>query len=239
MSGQPAIVFARCFPLNLPEAAWRQREAWLSPEERARAARFYFARHRQSFIAARGGLRQILARELAVAPERLVFRYGPHGKPELEWPPRPDFFFNLSHAGERALLVWTALGAIGADIEHLRPITPGLAERFFAPEEAAALAAQPAAQRQAAFFRCWTRKEAYLKALGSGLALPLDQFVVSLAAGQPAALLRVNADPAEAAQWRLQHLDPAPGYCGAIALRHRDWQLRWQTEPDLSEWAGR
>ncbi|MGH9535745.1 MAG: 4'-phosphopantetheinyl transferase family protein [Terriglobales bacterium] len=223
----PVEVTACCFPLAVPAVALPAMEATLSPDERARAARFYFDRHRRQFIAARGGLRRVLSGLLGVPATQLAFTYGPHGKPRVDSPPQPGFFFNLSHAGEWALLAWTGAGEIGADIERLRPVTPGLAERFFAPAEAAALAAQPEAERAAAFFRCWTRKEAYLKALGSGLAQPLDGFVVSLAAGEPAALREVLGAPHEARHWRLEHLVPVPGYCGAIALRRPEWRLRW------------
>lgn len=225
-----SVVWARCFRLHADEAEVAGLSALLAPDERARAGRFYFARHRRQFIVARGGLRRTLGEQLGVAPERLVFAYGPQGKPELAWPARSGMAFNLSHAGERALLAWTRAGEIGVDIECLRPVTPGLAERFFAPEEAAALAALPAAEQTAAFFRCWTRKEAYLKALGSGLARPLDGFVVSLAPGQPAELLAVRGDPEEARHWRLEHLDPAPGYCAAIAMRRTAWDLQWGIE---------
>lgn len=225
-----SVVWALGFGLEAGEAELAALSALLAPEEKARAERFYFPRHRRQFIVARGRLRRTLGEQLAVAPERLVFAYGPHGKPELAWPARTGLDFNLSHAGERALLAWTGAGAIGVDIERLRPVTPGLAQRFFAAEEAEALAALPVAEQEAAFFRCWTRKEAYLKALGSGLARPLEGFVVSLAPGQPARLLAVRGDPEEARHWRLEHLDPAPGYCAAIALRRAAWQLQWRDE---------
>ena len=222
-----AEVWARCFPLEVSDADLARFAVQLSAEERARAERFYFERDRRSFIAARGGLRTILGGVLQTPPAELEFAYGERGKPRLSGPRGERFFFNLGHSGEWALLAWTRAGEIGADIEKMRPVTEGLAERYFAPEEAAALRALPAGEQEAGFFRCWTRKEAYLKALGSGLALPLDSFVVSLAAGEPAALLAVRGVPDEAAKWRLEHLEPAPGYCAAIALRRREWRLHW------------
>ena len=220
-----AEVWARCFPLEVSDADLARFHALLSAEERARAARFYFERDRRSFTAARGGLREILGGVLQAPPAELEFAYGERGKPRLSRPRREDFFFNLSHSGRWALLAWTRAGEIGADIEKMRPGTEGLAERYFAPEEVAAVRALPAGEREAGFFRCWARKEAYLKALGSRRALPLDSFVVSLAAGQPAALRAVRGAPEEAAAWRLEHLDPPPGYCAAIALRRREWRL--------------
>lgn len=222
-----ALVKAWCFRLDLGAEAHAGLAALLSPEERTRAARFYFERHRHQFTAARGRLRRLLGAELGVPPERLAFSYGPHGKPALAWPAGTGLYFNLSHAGEWALLASTRAGEIGVDIERARPVLPGLAQRFFAPEEAAALAALPPAEQRAAFFRCWTRKEAYLKALGSGLARPLDGFVVSLARDEPARLLAVRGQPREPRRWRLEHFDPAPGYVAAIALRQPAWKLQW------------
>src|SRR5207244_11453763 len=120
---------------------------------------------------------------------------------------------------------------VGIDLEYIRAEVADepIAERFFASREIAALIGLPAPLRAEGFFNCWTRKEAYIKARGEGLTIPLDAFEVSLAPEEPAALLRVDSDPAEASRWSLQALAPGPGYVAAIAVEGRDWQLRcWE-----------
>ena len=147
--------------------------ACLSPDETTRARRFHFEVHRRRFTVARGALRHLLGAYLRRSPESLVFRYGHRGKPEL--PEAPELSFNLSHSEERALLAVSHVAALGVDIERLRPMDDmeAIARRFFSPPEHAALMALAPGERVAGFFRCWTRKEAYLKAVGEGLAIPL------------------------------------------------------------------
>ncbi len=193
----------------------------LSPDELERAGRFHFARDRRRFVAARAGLRRILARYLGQAPQALGFAYGPQGKPRLAAAGAPPYF-NLSHAEGLALVAVTAIGEVGVDLEFPRPIDPGLAARYFAAAEIAALEALPAQERNLAFFRCWTRKEAYLKACGDGVLAPLDRFEVSLDPASPR-VLTIGGDREEAARWQLAHLEPAPGYVGAVALRAVGW----------------
>ena len=117
---------------------------------------------------------------------------------------------------------------IGVDVERIRPDLAGekIAERFFSSREAATLRELPAHMRQKAFYTCWTRKEAYLKAIGQGITLHLDQFEVSVAPGEPAVLLSINGDPKEASYWSLKGLDPGPGYVGALAVKGHGWDLR-------------
>lgn len=206
--------------------------AELSPAELARAGRFHFERDRRRFLRARRALRAIVADYLGTVPGAIEFQYGGQGKPRVAV--APPLYFNLSHSQALALLAMTRLGEIGVDVEWIRPIELEIADRYFAPAEVAALRALPAAEQTAAFFRCWTRKEAYIKARGEGVLLPLDGFEVSLAPGDPAALLRVREDDAEAQRWQFEHLEPAPGYVGAMALRARGWRLR-----DQGWWAGR
>jgi 4'-phosphopantetheinyl transferase len=206
----------------------RRNSLWetLIQEERERARRFYFERHRRRFVVARGMLRTILGRYLQERPECIQLRYGIHGKPVLEG--RSDLHFNLSHSGDAGLLALTRCQEIGVDLEQVRPRDhlEELAGRFFAPPEVAALAALAPAERERAFFQCWTRKEAFLKAGGEGLARPLDSFCVSLGPDDPVRLLTVNGDPTEAARWSLRTLTPWPGYVGCIAIRARDVDLR-------------
>jgi 4'-phosphopantetheinyl transferase len=204
----------------------------LSPDEQGRAERFHFQRDRERFIVARGVLRTILGRYLRTAPEQLSFRYSPYGKPALA----PEFsgemiHFNVSHSHGLALYAFTRGREVGIDLERLRPNVEEeqIAKRFFSPREIAMLRALPRDLRQHAFFLCWTRKEAYIKATGKGLSLPLDQFAVSLTPGHPAALLYTQADPHAALGWSLQDLTPAPDYAAALAVEGHGWSLAcWQ-----------
>jgi 4'-phosphopantetheinyl transferase len=220
-------------PLEQPAA--RVDELWrtLAADERARAERFVFMRDRSHFIVARGILRAVLGRYLGLAAERLAFVYGPHGKPALAETCGGDMLrFNLAHSQGLALYAVTRGREVGVDIEQVRPLPDAvaIARHFFAAQEQEALRALPPGTKQAGFYHCWTRKEAYLKALGDGLARPLDQFSVSLAPGEPARLLTVAGDAREAERWSLRALEPAPGYVGALAAPGHDWQVacwRW------------
>jgi 4'-phosphopantetheinyl transferase len=210
---------------RLAESLW--------PDERARAARFVFPRDRRRFTVARGALRQILAGYLGLAPSALSFAYGPRGKPGLAQPAGLEF--NLAHSHELALCAVTSGRAVGVDVEWLRPMPDllSVARIAFSPAELAALLARPEEDRLATFFRCWTGKEAYIKARGDGLALPLDAFDVSLAADQPLALLANRLDPAEPSRWSLHALAPADGYLGALAVAGPTVSLRpltWTSE---------
>jgi 4'-phosphopantetheinyl transferase len=212
-------------------------ELWhtLDQGERNRAERFRFQRDRERFIVAHGRLRAILGGYLGVAPERLSLCYGAHGKPALAPECGAALSFNMSHAHELALYAIALERSVGVDIEHMRPgiADIAIAERFFSPREVAALQAIPDAERSLAFFTCWTRKEAYIKARGEGLSLPLDQFEVSLTPGAPAALLDVAGDQQERDRWELHALDPGPGYVAALMVEGRGWALHcWQlTDP--------
>ena len=207
----------------------------LAPDERMRAARFYFARDRGHFIVARGMLRAILSRYLKRAPECLSIGYGPHGKPTLAGELDGEaIHFNLSHSHGVAVYAIARGREVGIDIERIRSdvAAPEIAERFFSRQEVAMLQALLSDLQREAFFRCWTRKEAYIKARGEGLSLALDQFDVSLAPGAPASLLGTRPDPSEASRWSLQNLDPAFGYAGALAVEGRCGRLacwQWQS----------
>jgi 4'-phosphopantetheinyl transferase len=184
------------------------------------------------FIASRGLLRVILGRYLKTDPKRLRFCYTLHGKPELaEEAGDETVQFNLSRSQGLALYAFTRCRRIGVDLELISHHhgDERIPERFFSPREVCALRQLPADTQLEAFFNCWTRKEAYIKARGDGLSMPLDQFDVSLAPGEPAALLNTNGDPEETCRWSLQGLTPAPGYVGALAVEGHDWHLSsWQ-----------
>jgi len=204
----------------------------LAADEQARAKRFHFERDRKRFIVARGVLRAILGRHLNRAPECVSFCYSSHGKPALAGESDRDAIrFSVSHSRGVALYAVTRGREVGIDLERIRfdLAVAEIAERFFSPREVAMLRALPTELQQQAFFRYWTCKEAYIKARGEGLSLPLDQFDVSLASGEPAAILGIQQDPSEASRWSLQELTPAPGYLAALAVEGHGWRLTcWQ-----------
>ena len=225
----PAEVHVWRGRLALDPNGLERRRKTLSGDEQARAARYRFLKDRDSFIAARGMLRGILGRYLGRAPETVQFDYGPHGKPALPHEPGGvRLRFNLSHSGGLALCAVASRRELGIDIEHQRPelADESVAERFFSAREVATLRSVPPAQQQAAFFACWTRKEAYLKAVGGGLTIPLDRVEVSLAPGEPAALLCTEAGPADARRWSVCELAPGTGYTAALVVEGHDWQPR-------------
>lgn len=180
----------------------------LALEERDRAHRFRFRRDRRHYIAGRGSLREILSNYLKMEPSAIRFAYNQYGKPMVQG---TDLRFNLSHSGDWAMLAVTRGREVGIDIERVDPrfAEEQIPERFFSPREVAELRALPAREQTAAFFRCWTRKEAYIKARGMGLALDLDSFDVTLGPHDEPALYR-------AGNWSIQNLEAPAGYAAAI-----------------------
>ena len=187
---------------------------------------------RHHYIVARGGLRTLLGHYLNCIPQALRFAYTTYGKPALIDAASPESIrFNLSHSGDLVLYAFTRGRELGIDIEWMRPdfARDQIAEQFFSARENTALRALDASQRVIGFFNCWTRKEAYIKARGQGLSLPLNQFDVSLTPGEPAALLQTHDIPEEASRWTLCALNPGPGYAAALAVEGVDWDLAtWQ-----------
>jgi 4'-phosphopantetheinyl transferase len=212
--------------IGADESRWQQ---VLSSDEVTRAARFHFLRDRQRFVAARAWLRIILAGYLRTDPNSLTFTYSKKEKPSLASSASAgsDVSFNVSHSGGIALLGFTRRREIGVDVEQLRRDSDldAIARRFFSAHEQSQLAALPSVEKVEAFFRCWTRKEAYIKATGDGLSLPLNQFDVSLAAGGNNALVATRPDDSEAGRWLLQEVPAGPGYFAAVCVRGRDWKL--------------
>jgi 4'-phosphopantetheinyl transferase len=211
----------------------------LASDEQARAERFYFHRDRERFIAARGVLRAILGRYLNKAPASLSFCYSSHGKPALVSESGGDALrFNISHSHGVALYAVTRGREVGIDLELVRSglEIEEIAERFFSRLEIATLRALPTDLRRRAFFLCWTRKEAYIKARGEGLSLPLDQFDVSLIPGEPATLMSTRPDSGEALRWSLHELALDPGYAAALAVEgHGRSVAFWQLDEIASE----
>jgi 4'-phosphopantetheinyl transferase len=201
----------------------------LSPDERERAQRFHFERDRHRYIAGRGALRSILARYLGRRPDVFAFLYGKHGKPAL---PETTVQFNLAHSGGLAVLALSHGASVGVDVEEIRAVHDwdGVMNRFFAPAERAGIMALPPADRLLAFFSCWTRKEAYLKATGTGIGISLDSFDVSVDPGSKPRLLRVEENPQEARRWHFQELSLGAKHVGVVALEGpilRVWQFTW------------
>jgi 4'-phosphopantetheinyl transferase len=189
-------------------------ERLLSPDERERAARFVFERDRRQFVVSRGALRVALGAYLERDPAGIAFSYGGRGKPSIA--DEHSVEFNVSHSGDVAVLALARGGPVGVDVEDMdRSVEVGaLAERFFSREEAAHLRDLPEPHRREAFFRCWTCKEAYIKALGDGMAVALDSFSVNVGSGG-AAITRI--DGADPAGWRLSMFHPGGRYTGAVA----------------------
>ena len=200
----------------------------LADEERQRAERFKFDKHRNRFIAARGFMRVMLGRYLQSAPEQIEFAYSDRGKPMLSQGFADTLQFNLAHSGDLALLAISPNGPIGVDVECIRTIkdADGLVARFFSSRENALFQKLSDDQKPGAFFNLWTRKEALLKATGEGIAGPLSEVEVSFLPGEPARLLAIGGDPEKAAQWTLRELKPAAGFIGALAAPSRDIHLR-------------
>lgn len=198
----------------------------LSDDELSRAARFHFDCHRRRFIASRGLLRSLLGRYMSTPPEELVFRYARFGKPALCG--AAPLRFNLSHCGDAMLLAISKDRELGVDIERIDCglNVLALAETVFSKLELATLRAIPPAQRAKVFFNGWTRKEAFVKANGAGLSIPLSAFDVSMLPDQPAALLQTRWERAEAARWSLQALEAPNGFAAALAVKGKLGRLR-------------
>jgi 4'-phosphopantetheinyl transferase len=201
----------------------------LSNEEREKAARFYFQADRERYITSKACQRTVLGAYLGVEPGSLVFDLNPHGKPRLSGEiGATALAFNLSHTLGLGILAVARGVELGVDVENAkaREVDMGIARRFFSPHEVAVLEALPVADQMGAFFVCWTRKEAYIKARGEGLAFPLDKFSVSFSPNQLPALLSNEEDPDETRRWAFYHLDLGPGYAGALAIPARHWTFR-------------
>lgn len=206
----------------------------LSNDERERAARFHFERDRSRFIVARAFLRILIGRYLQKTPSEIQFSYGANGKPFLDAEGDAHLRFNLSHSGGMVLYAVTRGREIGIDLECVNETmkVEAIAGRFFSAREVAGLKSLPQHEKQRAFYACWTRKEAYIKALGEGLSVSLDGFSVSLKPDEPPALLDVQGDPQESSRWRFLEIDPDPRYVAAVAVESRSPLLRCWQFPD-------
>jgi 4'-phosphopantetheinyl transferase len=217
--------------LDYPRDRIAQLRQILSSEERDRADRFHFEADRTRHIVGRGLLRMLIGHCLDIPADQLHFEQGIFGKPRLNLGLSNRLEFNLSHSGKLVLIALCRERAVGVDVAQMRRgmATDAIATRFFSPNERRDLAKVAGDARCAAFFECWTRKEAYVKARGDGLSLRLDEFDVSFLPGEEPRLLETRHDPADARRWTLHALDPGLDYKAAIAVEGADWQLRcWQ-----------
>jgi 4'-phosphopantetheinyl transferase len=210
----------RVFRANLDVAPARLGSLFelLSENERERASRFHFAEHRSQFIACRGILREILETHLEIAAQHVSFVHNSYGKPSV---PDSDLRFNLSHSDGQVLYAVTRGREVGIDIERIDPrfASEQIPERFFSPGEVRQLRALAVDQQTEAFFRCWTRKEAYIKARGLGLSLPLSSFDVSLAPGAPPAFLRGVEN------WALIDVEAPEEFSAALVIEGKQEKL--------------
>jgi 4'-phosphopantetheinyl transferase len=221
----------------LDVSAQQEERFWrlLAPEEQDRARRFHFEHDKTHFVAARGILRTLIGRYLACSPDVVRFTYGKYGKPALLHPSTTETFqFNVTHTQGTALFAFCWGSPVGVDVEQLRPLsdTHQIAARYFSNDENKHFNTLPAAQTNEGFFNCWTRKEAFIKAVGDGLSYPLNQFDVTLRPGDAARFVHIRGSKTEASRWSLYALTPRPGYVGAVAVPGRNWHLScWQWPP--------
>jgi 4'-phosphopantetheinyl transferase len=218
--------------LHQESEALQVSRAILTPAEQERADRFHFERDRTRFIVARSVLRKILGRYLDLSPERICFSHNQYGKPSLSAEMgNAQLRFNASDSQGLALYAVARGREVGVDVEFRREDFASLeiAERFFSRREIEMLRGLAIEKRTAGFFNCWTRKEAYIKAIGEGLSHPLDRFTVSLAPGEPAALLHHDDYPPEPARWSFIELFAGVNYAAALTLEGQIRLLRcWE-----------
>jgi 4'-phosphopantetheinyl transferase len=210
-------------PLDVPADSVARFSALLSPEELARAGRFVFAGGRQHFTVARATLRLLLGRYLQAPPESLRIETGPQNKPFVAENSYPsELRFNLSHSHGLALFAFAIQRDLGIDVEKLRPgfASRDIAQRYFSQQEIAELDALPPSLYSLGFFQCWTGKEAYIKARGQGLQIPLDSFSVTLTPGQPAGLTSSDTH-----RWSIYSFQPSEEYVAALVAERLEWKL--------------
>ena len=212
------------FPLDLDDRTVTRLDGILNRDEQRRARRFRFARHRVRFTVARGRLRMLLGRYMNLAPEAVVFGYSRRGKPELLGNQSWRLTFNISHSRDIALAAFALQRDVGIDVERIRSDTQfgKIAKRYFTHAEAAALQEFTESQKPTAFFRCWTLKEAYLKARGGGLAMGLDSVEVIVRPDARARITRIREEVPQPGNWRFAELLPGKGYVAALAVAGGD-----------------
>ena len=223
-------VHSWCASLDVPPETSARLCATLTPDERTRSARFQFERDQQRFIVARGVLRDLLGRYLQTQPSQINFVYNAFGKPDLSPDLANRLKFNLSHSAGLALIAIATASNVGVDLEYVRAQSDyaDIARHFFSASEVDYLTALPNHLYAEAFFSCWTKKEAYLKACGEGLAIPLNSFSVPLTTDRAHTAVDscvASKDRIPGNGWSFYTLRPAPGYAGALAIEGSGWRL--------------
>jgi 4'-phosphopantetheinyl transferase len=237
--------------LNVTNSRLEEYEKILSNDETDRANRYHFQKDKNHFIAARGALRTILGLYLRKAPSDIRFFYNKYHKPFLKGEVS-ELRFNISHSAWVALYAIALKRDVGIDIEKINPTMADMqvAENFFSNREVMELQLLPKQKQKLAFFNCWTRKEAYIKAKGMGLSIPLKTFDVTLIPGEPAALIHSMEDEQEISRWSMVSLIPENGYTAALAITGKNnkikyWQWSWkvfklkQIKINTINWFGR
>ena len=216
-------------PLQSPDHDYDALFETLSQDERQRAERFYFEIHRRRFVIGRGVLRGILSRYLGIAAGEIQFEYGPQGKPLLRGVGSDLLLsFNASGSNDLAAYGVTREREIGIDVEWMHPdrSCDRIVERFFSEGEKRAYHEVNGPEKEAAFFQSWTRKEAYIKAIGDGLSRPLNSFELTLAPGEPPRVVGDDRDPEAVSRWTIRDLQPAEEYAGALVISGAEWDLQ-------------
>lgn len=229
------VIHVWVVPIQLSDSMVANFHNVLSPDERTRVGKFRFDHLRQSFIFTRGTLRLLLGRYLQLAPEEVSFCYSGTGKPNVDI--ETSLRFNTSHSGNIVLFAFARECDLGVDVEQIRVLADmdRIVSRFFCPEEVSQFASLPPAQRENAFFRCWTRKEAYLKATGNGLSTQLDSFCVTLHPSERAKVVHIQGESDDAQAWTLHDLAFSPKYAATVAYRDAFRPLRLLSLETLSD----
>ena len=227
----PDVVDVWSWRLDVPPPDLDMPRALLSPDECARAGRFVHARDMHRFIVARGGMRLILARYLGLSPQSIRFSYTENGKPYVSESGTALVHFNLTHSADLAMLAVSDRYELGIDIEEMRVLKEDIAKWFFSRSECETLNALPPEDYLDGFYRCWTRKEAFVKAHGAGLSLPLDSFDMIFDRLNESRLHRFEGHPDAPANWAVLELAVPVNFAGAVVastgghrvqLRYRD-----------------
>jgi 4'-phosphopantetheinyl transferase len=217
--------------LDVPPASLQRLSALLSEKEAGRAKRFVFDRDRHPYTVAQATLRLLLGRYLRIPPESVRTQSGPQGKPLLaKQSHASELQFNLSHSHGMALFAFALQRELGIDIEKIRPnfASRDIAQRYFSRQEIAELDALPPASYSEAFFLCWTRKEAYIKARGQGLHIPLDSFSVTLTLERPPVLTSSDSEC-----WSIYSFRPSQEFVAAVVAERCEWELSFYDASDL------
>jgi 4'-phosphopantetheinyl transferase len=216
--------------LAWPDGVADRLKNYLTDEETNQAARFHFAHDQRRFVIRRAILRRLLASYLGKRADAIGLLSGLNGKPFVSGQDVPGgICFNCSHSADRGLIVITRGRGLGADLEQHRHLNDAedLAKAFFSNSEIKELNDLPQSLKMVGFFNCWTRKEAFVKAVGLGLSFPLNRFSVSLTPGQPATLLDVAEDHEAMKKWTMASLDVGVDYSAALVFEGRNVKFHY------------